>query len=99
MKLSRLLNQRVHVKINDFRMFEGILIGYDIHVNLVLKECIDHKLIEGQEYTNNIGLIVLRGITVQTIESESLNPPPINQNPNYFQKGVGSVVPYGRKYT
>ena len=94
-KLKQLLQATVVVRLSEVRMFEGVLIGYDKHLNVVLKECWECRIIDGQLRKEPRGLIVLRGINVETIESVYI-PPTRSSGANFFQTGVGSTAPFQR---
>ena len=57
--LRKSLNKSVIVKVKGGRLIRGSLIGFDEHLNLVLKEA---EFIHGE--TEQIGNIVLRGDNV-----------------------------------
>lgn len=59
--LNESLNGPVIVKLKDGRTFRGELLGYDIHMNLVLDET---EEIENREAARKLGTVVVRGDNV-----------------------------------
>ncbi|MCK5660097.1 MAG: small nuclear ribonucleoprotein [Methanosarcinales archaeon] len=59
--LNKALDNPVIVKLKGAREFRGTLIGYDMHLNLVLNDA--QELIDG-ENTRTIGSLVVRGDNV-----------------------------------
>jgi len=59
--LNQALDHPVIVKLKGAREFRGTLIGYDMHLNLVLNDA--QELIDG-ENTRTIGSLVVRGDNV-----------------------------------
>lgn len=59
--LNKALDSPVVVKLKGAREFRGTLIGYDMHLNLVLNDA--QELIDG-ENTRTIGSLVVRGDNV-----------------------------------
>ncbi len=59
--LNESLNEPVIVKLKDGRTFRGELLGYDIHMNLVLDET---EEIEDGEAARKLGTVVVRGDNV-----------------------------------
>jgi len=59
--LNESLNEPVIVKLKDGRTFRGELMGYDIHMNLVLD---DTEYIEDGEAAQKLGTVVVRGDNV-----------------------------------
>ncbi|KAK8900418.1 hypothetical protein M9Y10_002745 [Tritrichomonas musculus] len=97
--LTRLLNGTVDVKLSDTNYFHGILIGYDKHLNIVLKDCDEIQIIDGQTYQEHRGLMIIRGINVKLVHADQLPPPPIqNKKSTLIQTGVGTVKPFTRGY-
>ena len=83
-KLSKFINHRVSVSINDHRHFVGQLLGFDSHSNIVIKDCEEYRQLkkrnagESREVKRNIGLMVLRGDTV--VHVDVIGPPPPSGN-------------------
>jgi len=61
--LEKSLNQKVVLSLKDHRFLEGILTGFDEHMNLVLAEAEEHS--EGK--ARKVGTVVLRGNNVVSI--------------------------------
>jgi small nuclear ribonucleoprotein len=59
--LNDALNNRVIVELKGKREFRGVLDGYDLHMNLVLKEA--QEIVNGQA-VREIPLTILRGDNV-----------------------------------
>ena len=59
--LNNALNNRVIVELKGRKEFRGILDGYDLHMNLVLKEA--QEIVNG-ESVREIPLTILRGDNV-----------------------------------
>lgn len=97
--LTRLLNGRVDVKLSDTRYFHGLLIGYDKHLNIVLKDCDEVQIIDGKTISEHLGLMVIRGINVKIVGADQLPPPPIqHKHSTLIQRGIGTVKPFTRGY-
>jgi small nuclear ribonucleoprotein (snRNP)-like protein len=94
-RLLRLLNQKVEVRITDTRMFYGVLIGFDKHTNIVLKDSEERRIIDNQVFCEPKGLIVLRGGHVMTIGADTVClQDSIGKKASLFQTGIGTVSPY-----
>ncbi|XP_050537352.1 probable small nuclear ribonucleoprotein G [Daktulosphaira vitifoliae] len=65
-ELKRYLDKKLQLKLNANRQVSGVLRGFDPFMNLVLDETIE-KLKDG--IVNNIGMVVIRGDSVLTIEA------------------------------
>jgi small nuclear ribonucleoprotein len=63
MALERNLNKKVAVLLKDQRTLEGILVGFDEHMNIVLDETQEKK----GENERKLGRVVLRGNNVISI--------------------------------
>ncbi|SCU95354.1 LADA_0G15148g1_1 [Lachancea dasiensis] len=86
-KLSDLLHYRIRALTNDGKAFVGELMAFDAHMNLVLAECVEHRipnhqmeLLKGKNKdstakpkveTRTLGLVVLRGDQVLTTVVEN----------------------------
>ena len=90
-KLKQLLGARVVVSLNEARSFRGQMIGYDKHLNVVLKECEECRIIDGQMRTEPRGLVVLRGVNVETIGADRAPASRSSAGPNRWQPGVGAA--------
>ena len=97
--LTRLLNGTVDVFLSETRYFHGVLIGYDKHLNIVLKDCSEIEISDGQRISKPRGLLVIRGINVKVVGADQLPPPPIvNKGSSIIQYGIGTVKPFTRGY-
>jgi small nuclear ribonucleoprotein len=63
MALERNLNKRVSVLLKDQRTLDGILVGFDEHMNIVLDETQEKK----GDAERKLGRVVLRGNNVISI--------------------------------
>lgn len=61
--LEKALNQRIVLSLKDRRRLEGVLTGFDEHMNLVLAEAQE----ESEGKTRKVGTVVLRGNNVVSI--------------------------------
>ena len=61
--LERSLNKKVSVLLKDQRILEGILVGFDEHMNIVLDETQEKR----GEAERKLGRVVLRGNNVISI--------------------------------
>lgn len=78
-KIAQLLNCRVKVTLQDGRVFIGQLLAHDKHLNFVLADCEEFRLLKrgggnGTE-RRTLGMIVLRGEEVVSVSQESGAPP------------------------
>ena len=78
-KIGQLLNCRVKVTLQDGRVFIGQLLAHDKHLNFVLADCEEFRLLKnrngGESERRNLGMIVLRGEEVVSVSQESGAPP------------------------
>jgi len=65
-ELKRYLDKKLQLKLNANRQVAGVLRGFDPFMNLVLDETVE-KIKDG--IVNNIGMVVIRGDSVLTIEA------------------------------
>jgi small nuclear ribonucleoprotein B and B' len=77
-KIGQLLNSRVKVTLQDGRVFIGQLLAHDKHLNFVLADCEEFRLLKrgnGDSERRNLGLIVLRGEEIVSVSQETGAPP------------------------
>ena len=64
--LKKYMDKRLSIKLNGNRIVIGVLRGFDQFMNLVLDESVEQVSASEQ---NNIGMVVIRGNSVVTIEA------------------------------
>lgn len=79
-KIGQLLNSRVKVTLQDGRVFIGQLLAHDKHLNFVLADCEEFRLLKRGIKTGNserrmLGMIVLRGEEIVSVSQETGAPP------------------------
>lgn len=77
-KIGQLLNSRVKVTLQDGRVFIGQLLSHDKHLNFVLADCEEFRLLKrggGATERRTLGMIVLRGEEVVSVSQETGAPP------------------------
>lgn len=79
-KIGQLLNSRVKVTLQDGRVFIGQLLAHDKHLNFVLADCEEFRLLRkggstGQSERRSLGMIVLRGEEIVSVSQETGAPP------------------------
>jgi small nuclear ribonucleoprotein (snRNP)-like protein len=98
-RLVRLLQQSVEVQVSETRMFRGVLLGFDKHLNVILNECEEYKLIGDEILSDPRGLIILRGINVQSVAANTLAMPRGREARSLWQMNIGTVSPLTRAPT
>lgn len=79
-KIGQLLNSRVKVTLLDGRVFIGQLLAHDKHLNFVLADCEEFRLLKrginnGESERRLLGMIVLRGEEIVSVSQETGAPP------------------------
>lgn len=76
-KIGQLLNSRVKVTLQDGRVFIGQLLAHDKHLNFVLADCEEFRLLKSGQGSERrtLGMIVLRGEEVISVSQETGAPP------------------------
>jgi len=106
-----LVNYRIKVTLKDTRYMVGHMLAYDKHMNLVLSDCEEFRLVKRKkskeaddhddedgplEMKRTLGLVILRGEAVVSISVEG--PPPIvtEDKVGNMIAGPGRGAPAGR---
>jgi small nuclear ribonucleoprotein (snRNP)-like protein len=95
-RLVRFLNERVEVQLSEVRGFRGVLVGFDKHLNIVLKEAEEMRVIDGESRFEARGLIILRGIHIQSVGANVDPQPTARIGQSAWQAGIGTVNPFAR---
>ncbi|WFD40510.1 uncharacterized protein MJAP1_003496 [Malassezia japonica] len=71
-ELKRFLERRVSVNIQGGRKIQGTLRGYDLFLNLVIDDAVEHVLVDNNqnawEEGPRCGTVVVRGNSVTSLE-------------------------------
>eukprot|EP00056_Hartaetosiga_gracilis_P005859 m.90153 g.90153 ORF g.90153 m.90153 type:complete len:181 (+) comp12301_c5_seq1:992-1534(+) len=102
-KILQYMNFRMRVTTGDGRMLIGTFMAYDKHMNMVLGECEEQRVIkskkggEDQTEKRSLGLVLLRGENVLSMSVEG--PPPVDNKRSIKVAapgpGVGKVAGRG----
>ena len=87
--MSKVLNYRLRVTLNDGRNLVGQLLAFDSSLNLVLKECSEERVIKSKKgkadddeeeevIRRTLGLTILRGDSIVTLTVDG--PPPVEDD-------------------
>ena len=84
-KMLQYINWKMKVTISDNRMLIGILIAFDKHMNVVLSDCEEHRIIKSKNQPNrqqkrSLGLCLLRGENIVSLTA--IAPPLPKKNIN-----------------
>jgi small nuclear ribonucleoprotein B and B' len=80
-KMMQYVNWRMRVQISERRTLLGTFMAYDKHMNMVLGDTEEYRLIRGKgkaddtEVKRTLGLVLLRGENVIAISAETPPPP------------------------
>jgi small nuclear ribonucleoprotein (snRNP)-like protein len=90
-RLVRFLRERVVVHLSEARAFRGVMLGLDKHLNIILGDAEEVRIIDGEARAEPRGLIVLRGINVQSVSADA-EPLSSHAAAGFaWQAGVGAV--------
>lgn len=101
-KMLSYVNWRMRVTIGDGRQLVGTFMAFDRHMNLVLGDCEEFrclkkkrgsKMVEELEQKRTLGLVLLRGENVVSIQVES---PPAHSDKPEMPSGPGTAAAAGR---
>ena len=83
-KFLQWINYRVRVTIQDSRMLLGTFVAYDKHMNLILADTEELRIIKSRkpgepyrEQKRTLGLVLLRGDSIISMSAESAPPRPV----------------------
>ena len=95
-KLLRYVEHRLRVTLHDSRTIVGTFLAFDKHLNLVLSEAEEFRmirkgtaLIEERTEKRTLGLVLIRGENVVSLAVEGPPPPSGNSNKNVSAVAVG----------
>jgi len=111
--MLQFLNYQMRITINDARMIIGRFMAFDKHMNLILSDAVEYRLVgqKGKEKTpreekRDLGLVLIRG---ECVVSLSVEGPPLEDSKSRAQStaaggpgigraiGRGVVVPVGQR--
>lgn len=101
-KLLRYVEHRLRITLSDSRIITGTFLAFDKHLNLVLSDAQEFRMLKGsksnvveeRQEKRNLGLIILRGENVVSIAVEGPPPPSLSGKVN--MGGPGVAVGAGR---
>ncbi|KAL7006090.1 Small nuclear ribonucleoprotein-associated protein B [Cystobasidiomycetes sp. EMM_F5] len=107
-KMLGLINYRLRITLNDTRQFVGQLLAFDKHMNLVVADTEEFRLVKKKRAKDEeadpdeqmlkrvLGLVIVRGETIVSLSVEG--PPPAESGPGGpgLQPGGGRAMPAGR---
>jgi small nuclear ribonucleoprotein B and B' len=101
-KMMKYVNWRMRVQISERRTLLGTFMAYDKHLNIVLGDTEEYRVIKGRqggedrEEKRHLGLVLLRGENVIAISADA-PPPPKSRAQQAIQKaGPGKGRAQGR---
>jgi small nuclear ribonucleoprotein B and B' len=91
-KMLQYVNWRMRVTISDTRTLLGTFMAFDKHMNLVLGDCEEYRVIknkkgEDKEEKRTLGLVLLRGENVISLSAEA---PPLPKSSKKLTAGPGA---------
>mmetsp|Transcript_25469 Transcript_25469/g.59650 ORF Transcript_25469/g.59650 Transcript_25469/m.59650 type:complete len:160 (-) Transcript_25469:286-765(-) len=101
-KLLRYVEHRLRVTLHDGRSIVGTFLAFDKHLNLVLSEAEEFRilrksgaaLLEERTERRSLGLVLVRGENVVSLAVEG--PPPPSKPATIVGRGRGMPVPGGQ---
>jgi len=90
-KMLAYVNWRMRVTIGDGRQLLGTFMAFDKHMNIVLGDCEEHRKVKGKKASEEkeekrmLGLVLLRGENVISLQADAPPPP----KPRAEQAGRG----------
>jgi len=102
-KFWQWIDHRVRVTIGDRRMLVGTFIAFDKHLNVVLAETEEFRVIRAQkqgepdrEIKRPLGLIIIRGDNIISISAEKAPHMYAEKKPDLSTQGPGKATPIVR---
>ena len=68
--LKNLMDKQIKLSLNGKRTISGVLRGYDAFMNIVLDDTLEHIHRNELDETHPIGLVVIRGNSILTLEAQ-----------------------------
>lgn len=102
-KFWQWIDHRVRVTITDKRMMVGTFIGFDKHLNMVLADTEEHRLLKPKkkgdpqrEIKRPMGLMILRGDSIVSITAEQAPNMNLERKMDITSLGPGKSQPIVR---
>lgn len=109
--MLQLVNYRLRVTLTDSRSLTGQMLAYDKHMNLVLADCEEFRILRKkkkgttsvsdlddgpQEIKRTLGLVILRGESIVSLSVEGPPPAPKEDPTAGLVPGPGKAMGAGR---
>jgi len=100
-KMLQYVNWRMRVTIADSRSLLGTFMAFDKHMNIVLGDCEEFRKIKGKkggeekEEKRTLGLVLLRGENVISLQAETPPPPKPRSQAGRGGPGIGRAAGRG----
>ncbi|CAD6583858.1 MAG: hypothetical protein CYPHOPRED_002509 [Cyphobasidiales sp. Tagirdzhanova-0007] len=107
-RMSLLISHRLRITLNDSRQFVGQMLAFDKHMNLVLADTEEFRVMkkkrskeeevddDEQMLKRVLGLVILRGETIVSLSVEGPPPAETQDRGPGLQPGTGLAGPGGR---